>query len=75
MFVYRQPVAALAGLMWDNLQNEHWFERLPVGSGAAPTPEAPASRLQRHLSDWEVRPATDSHCLIFEGSLSSLFES
>lgn len=51
----KQGVLPCAGLMWDNMQNERWFERLPDTTGGGPPPEAPTCRLQRHLTDWEVR--------------------
>ena len=43
--------------MWDNMQGERWFERLPDTAGAGPLPDMLAARVQRHVTDWEVRPA------------------
>jgi hypothetical protein len=41
--------------MWDNMQGERWFERLPDATGAGPLPDTLAARVQRHVTDWEVR--------------------
>ena len=61
--------------MWDNLQSERWFERAADVSGGALPPDAPASRLQRHLAEWEVRGPPSSkivdpcreHCRLPKG--------
>lgn len=50
-----------AGLMWDNMQGERWFERLPDATGVGTLPDTPAARLQRHVTDWEVRPVCQQH--------------
>ena len=55
----------LAGLMWDNLQNEKWFDRIPGrgggGFGIAPEEEAlPRKGLEPWLRDWEVRTSCSS---------------
>jgi hypothetical protein len=47
--------------MWDNMQGERWFERLPDTTGVGTLPDTPAARLQRHVTDWEVRPVTAVH--------------
>ena len=48
--------ASAAGLMWDNLQNDKWFERLPAPGLAAAAEEAAAhQQLRPCLKDWEVR--------------------
>ena len=59
-----------AGLMWDNMQGERWFERLPDTTGVGTPPDTPAARLQRHVTDWEVRPGTAVHaCRLDRSSL------
>lgn len=56
-------IVCAAGLMWDNMQGERWFERLPDTTGVGAPPDTPAARLQRHVTDWEVRPVAGSTCL------------
>lgn len=64
----RQWFAPVQGLMWDNMQNERWFERLPDTTGGGPPPEAPTCRLQRHLTDWEVNMMRTTAKLLARGT-------